>query len=454
MPRFAVVLTIAVAAALATASCHREEARRRAHEDAQKKIADLKRQVEETEARRKTARKTRDSWAARAASSGTTAGETPDPSTRTSEPESLAPGAARGPVTWIVDEAADLGAGAPATATAFGVVANNREGDLAIAKVGALSHSPARGTTPLGALKGAEGPFSLGRGPGIFQDGVYWISHGSLVRRRLSPNGAPGPLEILARDARDGTRVAVPMPAPGRKLAKIPAAVAYVVRPEKEDALLVAQLWVEGAPTTPLTAEGNSTHSVSLVHTEDGLLVVSVQARMAMTPVHARRVRFVDDKPLLGDDLVAWVGGGIQPLTEMTLLPSGEQGLFGFIPHERSIKEFGIAELDLTMSPGMDTKATWLVYRNGIDPAPVAAGHVCGEPVLLYAQPETARPDSRQELDLRSLTDPSGKRMQRIASARAFYFVSIAELPGGALAVWVTDAGMQASTVRCTKAVK
>jgi hypothetical protein len=267
----------------------------------------------------------------------------------------------------------------------------------------------------------------------------------------LSERGPPGALEILARDAHDGTRVAVPVPAPGRKLAKIPAAVAYVVRPEKEDAPLVAKLWVEGAAPTLLTAEGNSTHSVSLVHTEDGLLVVSVQARMAMTPVHARRIRFGDGKPVLGDDLVAWVGGGIQPLTEMALLPTGEKGLWGFIPHERSIKEFGVAELELTMSPGMDTKTTWLIYPNGIDPAPIAAGHVCGEPVLLYAEPETARPDSRQELDLRSLSDPSGKRWQPIARARSFYFVSIAEVPGGALAVWVTDEEMQASTVRCTK---
>jgi hypothetical protein len=439
-----------MAAALSTVACHREEARKRAHDDAQRKIAELKRRVDEIEARTKATRAARDTWAASAAPRASTAVE-PEASPVAPTAPSDVP---HGPATWIVDDAADLGEGAPATATALGVVVNDREGDLAIARLGALSHAPARTATPLAALKGATGPFSLGTGPGLFDGAVYWISHGSLVRRRLSERGPPGPLEILARDAHDGTRVAVPMPAPGRKLAKIPATVAYVVRPEKEDAPLVAKLWVEGAAPTLLTAEGNSTHSVSLVHTEDGLLVVSVQARMAMTPVHARRVRFTEGKPVLGDDLVAWVGGGIQPLTEMALLPTGDKGLWGFIPHERSIKEFGVAELELTMSPGMDTKTTWLVYPNGIDPAPVAAGHVCGEPVLLYAQPETPRPDSRQELDLRSLSDPSGRRLQPIARARAFYFVSIAEVPGGALAVWVTDVGMRASTVRCTKAGK
>ena len=452
MPRLAAVLTVAGLAVLSAAGCHREEARKRAHEDARRKIAELKRRVDETEARRKAAREVRDSWTNRQAprASADDAPDTNPPPTETP------PGGAtaHGPETWIVDEAVDLGTEAPATGTAFGVVANNREGDLAIARLGTLSRSPARVATPLSGLKGAEGPFSIGRGPGIFEDAVYWISHGSLVRRHLSPRGAPGALEILARDARDGTRVAVPVPAPGQKLATIPATVAYVVRPDKEDAPLVAKLWVEGAASESLTAEGNSTHSVSLVQTEEGLLVVSVQARMAMTPVHARRVRFRDGKPVLGDDLVAWVGGGIQPLTEMTLLPSGEHGLFGFIPHEKSITEFGVAELDLTMTPGMDTKTTWLLYPNGIDPAPVAATHLCQEPLLLYAQPETAHPDSRQELVLRSLADPSGKRTQTVARARAFYFVSIAEVAGGALAVWVTDAGMWASTVRCTKPAK
>ncbi len=170
--------------------------------------------------------------------------------------------------------------------------------------------------------------------------------------------------------------------------------------------------------------------------------------------MHARRIRLASGRPLLGEDIVVWVGGGIQPLTEMTILPTGEHDLIGLIPHERSMKEFGIARLDIGMSPGMDTPTTWTLYPNGIDPAPVAAAHLCGEPVMLYAAPETAAPDSHQELLLRALDDPSGKRFLRIASSRAFYFASIAEVPGGALSVWVTDEGTRASTVRCTSRPK
>jgi hypothetical protein len=269
------------------------------------------------------------------------------------------------------------------------------------------------------------------------------------VRRHLSARGEVGPLEILERDAHDGTRVAVPLPTPGQQLSEVPATVAYIERPAKEGAPLLAKLWIEGKPPELITSEGNSAHSVSLVHTNDGLHVISVEARMAMTPVHIRRVRFAAKSPIFGEDLVVWVGGGIQPLTEMTVLPGGGRDLWGFLPHERSIKEFGLAQLDITTTPGMDTKTTWHLYPNGIDPAPAAAGFVCGEPVVLYAQPETSKPESSQELVLRSAADEAGARWTKIARARAFFEVSVTGVEGGGLLAWASSAATEATTVRC-----
>lgn len=349
---------------------------------------------------------------------------------------------------WIADTELSIARPAQATASSHGVVLNTRDGDIVIARLGSLSHSPTPAKTPIESTTSSSGNFGLGYGPGVTADAVYWISRGSLVRRALPAKGPPGPLEVLARDAFDGTRVGVPIPLPGKALAPIPKTVAYVVRPEKEDGLLVAKLWIEGQESPVLTAEGNSTHSVALVHTDDGVLALSVQARMAMTPVHARRVRFPSGHALLGDDTVVWVGGGIQSLTEMTLVPT-ETNLVGLIPHERSMSEFGIARLDIGLSPTMDTPTSWVLYPNGIDPAPVAAARLCGEPVYLYAQPETPAPDSPQELVVRALSDASGSRSLRVASSKVFYFVSMAEVPGGALVVWVTDSVTAACTVRC-----
>jgi hypothetical protein len=246
---------------------------------------------------------------------------------------SVAPTLAPANVPWLVDQAVDLGRPAPASATRFGVMLHTLDGALALARLGSLPHSTRPGRAAL-TPPTAGGEFTYGRASGFFQDYVYWISHGSLVRRHVSTRGEIGPLEILAQDAHDGTRVGVPVPTPGQQLSEIPATVAYIVRPAKEGAPLVAKLWIEGSPSEVITSEGNSAHSVSLVHTNDGLLVISVQARMAITPVHVRRVRFASRRPIFAEDLVAWVGGGVQPLTEMTVLAGGGKDLWGFLPHE------------------------------------------------------------------------------------------------------------------------
>lgn len=430
----AFILTTSIVSTHSVA-CHRTPTPELTKEEAQKIIAELERRSQKT----------------------TPSAKAPQPETNAeaeatfdapSNSGSVAPALAPANVPWIVDQAVDLGRPAPANATRFGVMLHTLDGALVLARLAALSRTARPGRTPI-ATPTTGGEFTYGRASGLFQDHVYWISHGSLVRRPVSARGDIGPLEILAKDAHDGTRVGVPLPTPGQQLSDIPATVAYIVRPEKEGGPLLAKLWIEGAPSEVITSEGNSAHSVSLVHTNDGVLVISMQARMAMTPVHVRRVRFAARRPIFGEDLVVWVGGGVQPLTEMTVLAGGGKDLWGFLPHERSIKEFGLAELDITTTPTMDTKTTWQLYPNGIDPAPVAASTVCGEPVVLYAQPETSAPESSQELVLRSVADESGQRWAKVAHARAFFDVSLTGVEGGGLLAWASNASTEATTVRC-----
>jgi hypothetical protein len=328
-----------------------------------------------------------------------------------------------------------------------------REGDVYVAKLRPLSHSSRPVKTPVEPLPKGGPPFSLGRGPAISSDRAHWVTRGQLVRRRFGDSGSAGPLEVLATDARNGTRAAVPQPVRGQKLAPLPPAVAYVVRPAKEDGPLIAKLWVEGAGALTLTPEGSSTQSVSLVHLPDGLLAVSIQARLAMSPVHARRIRFAGKTPLLGEDMVVWVGGSSQSLTELAVLPGEKNELWGFLPHERTITEFGLARLDITTAPSMDTPTHWVTYPNGLDPAPVDGGYLCGQPVVVFAQPASPEPGSPQELVVRTVRrgEPG---VQSLAQAKAFYEVSFSEVEGGALVAFVADWVSWAVTVRCPKRPK
>jgi hypothetical protein len=375
----------------------------------------------------------------------------PEGVSTTTVPSSRAGVPTEGP--WVADEPTPIAPAGPITATAEGVVLFDKGRNVHLATLDALPRGPDPAPTPIRALPKSAGIFPLKRGPGIFRGAAYWITGNELVRRRLPLAGkAAGELEVLAKDARPGGGVATPMPIPGGQPATIPALAAYVVttvdaEPDPE-AHLLAKLWVEGHGTHLLTAEGTSTHDVRLVHLNDGVLVISMHARTAVTPVHARKVTFDDaGKPTLHEDLVVWVGGGVQPHTALTLLPGPGEGLRAFIPHEKTITDFGVAELDVGLQPSMDTATRWFLYPNGIDPAPVHAAHLCGEPVLAYAQPSTPEPDAEQELVLRSLKDPT--RAQQVARANAFYGVSFAEVRGGGLLTWVADWVTWARTVRC-----
>ncbi|MBM4362242.1 MAG: hypothetical protein FJ104_06140 [Deltaproteobacteria bacterium] len=350
------------------------------------------------------------------------------------------------------DEPVEIGPSGPAAATPLGVLFHDAEGALFLSPLGPLPRRASPASAPVTGLPEDVGRLPLGRGPGFSGSHAYWISQGSLVRRAVSAGGRIGPLEVLARDALDGTRVGVPLRAPGVKRPARPEVAAYIVRPEAEGGPLRARLWVEGAPAEPLTPEGNTAHSVSLVDARGGLLAISVQARMALTPIHARRIGFGAGSVTKGEDVVVWVGSGIHSLTELTLLPHGESDLFGFMPHERSTTEFGVARLDIGQAPDMETPTSWLLYPNGIDPAPVAAAHLCGAPVLFSAEPTSAVPGAAHSLRVRRIAPGAPGPAETLAEAPAIYFVSASTLPRGALVTWVTDQGLtMATTLRCPR---
>src|SRR5689334_15981664 len=216
---------------LCAAGCHRDKP---APGPTKEELARLKAEVEKRVAALEHARAAKGERA-RAPAVAVAEDDEPPPA------PSVAPPEAPRDAPFIADAPVELASPAQATATPGGVVFNTREGDILVARLGTVPHGPLAAKTPLTPLPATSGPFSLGRGPTVGADAVYWISHGSLARRALPPHGPPGPLEVLARDAFDGTRVAVPIAAPGKTFPPLVPTVAYIVRPEKADAPLLAK---------------------------------------------------------------------------------------------------------------------------------------------------------------------------------------------------------------------
>jgi hypothetical protein len=281
---------------------------------------------------------------------------------------------------------------------------------------------------------------ALEHGPVVAGGHTYFVQNGHLLRRKL-PDGA---IEDLASDARSYTRVAVP----DRLHADLPMVVGYIARHPTERETLLAKLWIEGQPNLQLTPEGSAGNSVTIGMIRGGYVAISLESRTGMSPLHARRVVFERGRAELGPDVVPWIAGTAQPLTEIYSV-SDHGALWAILPIERDATHFGLARIHVGEYPQMDAQVHWREYPNGLDPAVVATGHLCKEPVVVYARPSSAAPRATQELHLSGIGEAGLGPSVVLATSRAFADASLAGLDDGALVVYVADRRTWARRLRC-----
>jgi len=335
---------------------------------------------------------------------------------------------------YLLDGLNDVGPAAPAAAFAHGVVLITRDDELAISR---LTAAPSKSKKPVaGAFeelaRGRQDFWPVARGPAVSATHAYWVSKGRVVRRAL----AGGELEVLATDARDGTRVAV---------AGSPDVVAYITQPVgKQDSL--ARLRLADGRRLDLTPEGAAASSVSLTRAGEDVIASYIDGRSGMTPVHARKLR--TKTGALDPDVVVWVSGATQGMTEITSVGT-DDGSWLVLPVERDASHFGLATLALEKEPKMDPPLRWRTYENGLDRSPTAAATLCGAPTTIYVRPADASPTANQELMLSELTlDPTASSEQ-LATARGFADVSLYPVPEGAVLSYVADRRTWARLIRC-----
>jgi hypothetical protein len=335
---------------------------------------------------------------------------------------------------YLLDALNDVGPAAPAAAFAHGVVMVTRSDELAVSK---LLQPPSKSKKPAaGELeptsRSAQEFWPVARGPALSATHAYWISKGRVVRRSLTG----GELEVVASDARDGTRVAV---------TGSPDIVAYVTQPAgKQDSL--ARLRLPDGRKLDLTPEGAAASSVSLATVGEDVIASYIDGRSGMTPVHARR--FHPKTGTLDPDVVVWVSGATQGMTEIVSVGT-PNGCWLMLPVERDASHFGLASLAVDKDPKMDPPLRWRTYENGLDRSPTAAATLCGSPTVIYVRPADARPSANQELVLSELTLDETASSEPLATARGFADVSLYPLPEGAVLAYVADRRTWARLIRC-----
>lgn len=342
---------------------------------------------------------------------------------------------------FLIDEMVDVAPAGPASAHDLGVVLVTKTDALLVAPRGQLSRSKGPATSPIGVLDRARADFApYGRGPALAGRHAYWVSKGRLVRRRLDGHGE---LEILAEEARPSTRVAALMLGGA-------AVVAYVTRAPAPDEPARARLWLEGNRRFELSPDGAGASSVAITPQGDSAIVLALDGRSGMSPLHARRLRVLPNRKdvWLGPDQVAWVGGGSQSTTEVAATTRGDE-VWAFLPIERDVTHFGLAQIRIGREPRVDVPASFVPFANGINTSPVAGARFCGRQAVVYARPSTATPFAPQELVLAELGADGLAGGDVVVRAKAFADASLAAVEGGGLLVYTADHRTWAASIRC-----
>lgn len=339
----------------------------------------------------------------------------------------------------ILDDLVDIGPAGPASAHGMGVVLIDKQQTLHVARRGSLSKTREPVPSPIAPLdlpRSAFAPYA--KGPALAGNYAYWVNDKRLLRRRVDGTGQ---LEVLARDARSGTRVSATA-APDA-----PAVVAYVVAPDA-DGVPRAKLWVEGARTYELTPDGSGTSSVALARQKRAIIALSLDGRSGMTPLHARRIVQRGSELSQGPDVVVWIGASAQSTTEVIAATRGDD-VWGLLAIERDVLRFGLAQVRVGTEPRMEVPAVFVPFENGLNTSPIAAASLCGKTLVVFARPSAAAPGAPQELVLAELREEGLRISQIFARASAFADASVTALEGGALLCYTADYRTWAATLRC-----
>jgi hypothetical protein len=181
---------------------------------------------------------------------------------------------------------------------------------------------------------------------------------------RSRPDGSD---DRIVASSRSGSRVAGASTAPDRTFLSYLAS-----RKTSEGWVSEAWLAVDDEPPERLSEDGSGATSVALAEHTGGVVAVTVDARTALTAMHARSIA-LDGGVHLGEDTVVFVGGPGDRRTGAALAVTSLGSGWSLLPIAKDVGSFGLAVVRIESPPRVEEPVTWSMYPNGLDPAPVAA---------------------------------------------------------------------------------
>ncbi len=177
----------------------------------------------------------------------------------------------------------------------------------------------------------------------------------------------------------------------------------------------------------PLSEEGSGATFVALVARDDDVLAMYIDARTALTPVHARALRVDGTSLTRGKDAVVLVGGGSDSVVRGAVGRAASGPAFLFAPLARDGSEYGLSAVSVSGEPKDDMDARWSLYPAGMTYPPIAATTGVSPLRLVRVRPETKDEGAPSVLELGHVeADGTFRDRCLLAKGSGFSDVSIA----------------------------
>jgi hypothetical protein len=263
---------------------------------------------------------------------------------------------------------------------------------------------------------------------------------------RVRPDGSD---DRIVASSRSGSRVAGASVAPDRTV------LAYLAsRKTSEGWVSEAWLAVDDEPPARLSEDGSGATSVALADHAGGVVAVTVDARTALTAMHARSLALDaarDGGVHLGEDTVVFVGGPGDRRTGAALAVTSPGSGWSLLPIAKDVGSFGLAVVRIESPPRVEEPVTWSMYPNGLDPAPVAAVSSGSHTWVARVLPQSADVGATHVLQLGRVDEQGAfAALDRVPTSGNVKDVALAVDSRGALWVgWLDASGAWLERLQC-----
>ena len=253
-----------------------------------------------------------------------------------------------------------------------------------------------------------------------------------------------GSQDRVVANSRVGSRLAA------AQLANVHSALGYLASRQTTEGW-VSEAWmiVDDEAPVRLSEDGSGATSVTVASRGATVMALMIDARTALTAMHARLVTF-EGHAKLGEDVVTFIGGPGDRRTR-AVLALGEKGAgWSLLPISKDVGQFGLALVRLEDPPRLDEPVEWSMYPNGIDPAPVAAAVTADKTWVARVRPQGSEPSSARVLEIGAVDANGGFDARDVLpTAGNPSDVALAADGSGLWIAWVDAAGAWVERLGC-----